>query len=381
MSKFMLLGMTAFTGLAAGPTAFAEEVATEDRSPVVYVIPMTGQMGTDIHPSIYEEIIKDANEVKPDLIVFQLDSADVDTNFHIQNDDRREFGIWQNIEVYRDMMTDLQNKLPVDLENQVMWIEDAVGPSTLFALSFPNIYMTKDARFWGLDAVQRFADGWSDPDVRAKMYAAWVGIASGFGQAGGYPLELIWAMIEPKRKLGVKFEGRDVVWDNDLAGTYWTIDGNPEAVARFNSDSAENVMLSKGTVRDLDDLMFLLGHREYEVADSGQQMAEKYIEGWRRAFERCESLMKDARDRQAGGTIADLGAAKKAWEKILSAGRRYPAVAARLQQDYGLDLFSIETRIEQMKKQIQDSRRNGRSTGRGGRGGSRGGRGGGLGGG
>ena len=381
MSKFMLLGMTAFTGLAAGPTAFAEEVATEDRSPVVYVIPMTGQMGTDIHPSIYEEIIKDANEVKPDLIVFQLDSADVDTNFHIQNDDRREFGIWQNIEVYRDMMTDLQNKLPVDLENQVMWIEDAVGPSTLFALSFPNIYMTKDARFWGLDAVQRFADGWSDPDVRAKMYAAWVGIASGFGQAGGYPLELIWAMIEPKRKLGVKFEGRDVVWDNDLAGTYWTIDGNPEAVARFNSDSAENVMLSKGTVRDLDDLMFLLGHREYEVADSGQQMAEKYIEGWRRAFERCESLMKDARDRQAGGTIADLGAAKKAWEKILSAGRRYPAVAARLQQDYNQDLFSIETRIERMKKQIQDSRRNGRSTGGAGRGGSRGGRGGGLGGG
>ncbi len=381
MSKFMLLGMTAAATLAASPSLFAEDAGVEDRSPVVYVIPMAGQMGTDIHPSIYEEIIEDANEIKPDLIVFRLDSADVDTNFHIQNDDRREFGMWQNIEVYRDMMTDLQNKLPVDLDNQVMWIEDAVGPSTLFALSFPNIYMTKDARFWGLDAVQRFADGWSDPDVRAKMYAAWVGIASGFGQAGGYPLELIWAMIEPQRSLGVKFEGREVAWSNDLAGTYWTIDGNPEAVARFNSDSAENVMLSKGTVLDLDDLMFLLGHREYQVADSGQQLAEKYVEGWRRAFERCESLMKDARDREAGGTIADLGASKKAWEKILSAGRRYPAVAARLQQDYGLDLFSIETRIERMKKQIQDSRKNGRSTGGGAGRGGRGGRGGGLGGG
>ena len=381
MSKFMLLGMTAAATFAASPSTFAEDVGSEDRSPVVYVIPMSGQMGTDIHPSIYEEIIEDANEIKPDLIVFRLDSADVDTNFHIQNDDRREFGMWQNIEVYRDMMTDLQNKLPVDLENQVMWIEDAVGPSTLFALSFPNIYMTKDARFWGLDAVQRFADGWSDPDVRAKMYAAWVGIASGFGQAGGYPLELIWAMIEPQRSLGVKFEGREVAWSNDLAGTYWTIDGNPEAVARFNSDSAENVMLSKGTVLDLDDLMFLLGHREYQVADSGQQLAEKYVESWRRAFERCESLMKDARDREAGGTIADLGASKTAWEKILSAGRSYPAVAARLQQDYDLDLFSIETRIERMKKQIQDSRKNGRSTGGGAGRGGRGGRGGGLGGG
>ena len=45
------------------------------------------------------------------------------------------------------------------------------------------------------------------------------------------------------------------------------------------------------------------------------------------------------------------------------------------------DLFSIETRIERMKKQIQDSRKNGRSTGGGAGRGGRGGRGGGLGGG
>ena len=350
---------------------------TTDRAPVVYVIPFSGQMGTDIHPDIYEEIIKDANEVKPDLIIFRLDSADVDNNFHIANDDRREAGLWQGLEAYRDMMMDLQNKLPVDKSNQIMWIEDAVGASSLLALSWPTIYMSEGGRLWGLDAIRGFANGWEDPDVRAKMYAAWVGIATGFPQAGGFPMELSRAMIEPEHSLGVKFKGRDAVFSNDLEGTAWTIDSNSKSVARFDADSAEQVMLTQGTVQNLDDLMFLLGHREYDESESGTKIINDYKETWRRTFERCESWMKDARDRMAGGTIADLGAAKNSLEKVLRAGQRYPAVAARLRQDYGIDLFNLETQIEQMKRQIADNRKNGRNS-RGGSG-RRGGRGGGLG--
>ena len=111
MSKTLSLGIAAtlVTGTSA---ALASD--SSDRAPVVYVIPMSGQMGTDIHPAIYEDVIKDANKVKPDLVIFQLDSADIDNNNHIQNDDRREMGIWGNIEVYRDLMMDLQTQLPVD---------------------------------------------------------------------------------------------------------------------------------------------------------------------------------------------------------------------------------------------------------------------------
>ena len=381
MNSSIAFSLASVIGLAGvGPVLAADATSESDRAPVVYVIPLFGQMGTDIHPEIYEDVIKDANEIDPDLIVFHLKSADIDTNFHIQNDDRREFGLWQNMEMYRDMMTELKSELPRDAE-QIMWIEDAVGPSTLLALGWPRIYMSEDARLWGLNAVQRFADGWDDPDVRAKMYAAWVGIASGFAEAGGHPLELTRAMIEPPAVLGVTFDGRDVVWKGDLKDTIWTVDGSTEQVARFNSDSAENVMLSQGTAIDLNDLMFLLGYREgaYERADSGKEIVEEYIEDWRRAFARCESLNKDVRDRLSGGTIQDLGAAKGYLEKILSAARRYPAVAARLERDYGITIDGLTLQIEQIRKQITDNRRNGRS-GRSG-GSKRGSRGGGLGGG
>ncbi len=372
MSTNASIRRTVVAGLV---TAFvAGAVSAEDRKQVVYVIPFTGQMGTDIHPSIYQEIVEDANEVKPDIVVFRLSSADVDTNFHIENDDRREQGLWQDIEVYRDLMLDIKNGLDVPEDRQVMWIEDAVGASTLLAMSWPTVYMTEGARLWGFDAVQRFADGWSDPDVRAKMYAAWVGIATGFPQAGGHPIALSQAMIEPQHKLGVKFEGRNTIWSDALDGVVWEIDGSDKAVARFDSDSAENVMLSQGTVTDLDDLIFLLGYREFDQANSGVELHERYVEAWRRTYERCQEWLKDIRDR-GGSTVQDLGAQRNLWENILGGMRRYPAVEARLKRETGMGTFEVETEIEKIKEGIRRARQNGRDNG--GRGGSRGGNGGG----
>jgi len=176
-------------------------------------------------------------------------------------------------------------------------------------------------------------------------------------------------MIEPQHKLGVKFEGRNTIWSNDLAGTVWTIDGNDKGVAMFDSDSAENVMLSQGTVEDLDDLMFLLGYREFERAASGEELHERYVEDWRRAYERCDEWRKDIRDR-GGNSVADLGAQRGLWEKILGSMRRYPAVEARLQREWGMSAFDVETQIEQIKEAIRRARQNDRNGGS--RGGNRG---------
>jgi hypothetical protein len=344
-------------------------VASADTAvPKVYLIPFAGQMGTDIHGSVYQDILKDVTKVKPDVVVFRLESADRDTNDHIENDDRREIGFWEKLEDYRDLMLDLKQGLAevgVSEDAQVMWIEDAVGPSTLLAMSWPNIYMTEGARLQGFDGVQRFAARWSDADVRAKMYAAWIGMATGFPQAGGFPLELSQAMVEPQHSLGVRFDGRKTKWSNDLKGTVWTIDGSDQRVAQFDSKSAENVMLSKGTVADLDDLLFLLGHREYETINSGVEIHEKYVEDWRRAYERCGEWLKDIRDR-GGDTMQDLGAQQGYWEKILAAIRRYPAVEARLQSEYRINAFNAETQIESIKEARRQGQRNGRGNSRGG---------------
>ena len=176
-------------------------------------------------------------------------------------------------------------------------------------------------------------------------------------------------MIEPEHDLGVKFEGRDVVWSNDLKGTVWAIDSNDKTVARFDNDSAEQVMLSRGTVQDLDDLMFLLGFREYETADSGVEIVENYKE--RGAHLRpLRSWLKDARD--------DRPAALWSVRPRTRSRRSWPpgdAIRGRGTAPGRLRHRSLPAGDSDRgpKRQIAENRRNSRNRGRSGRGGGVGG--------
>ncbi|MDB4775885.1 hypothetical protein OAG62_02050 [bacterium] len=362
LKKSISMAGIAIAGFAVSFPAVAS--ASDNRVPVVYVVPMSGQMGTDIHPSIYDEVIEDALKVNPDVIVYQLKSADIDNNFYLAgNDDRREFGL-AKIGEYRDLARALHQKLDA---RQVMWVEDSVGLGSLLALSWPEMYMSDGARLWGLARVSSMAAGWSDPDVASKMLNAWVGMGNGFLQLGGYPLEIGWAMMRPEYALSASFKGRKVTWTNDTAGQ-WVVDSNDEGVANFSASLAEDMGLSEGTVENLDDLMFLLGYREYDEVESGKDMVEKYVEDWRRTFDRCKSWYADAQQKLGWASgdeaIRYLGAAKTDLEKILRACKQYPAVAARWQQDYGMSILQLELQIEGIKDQIGDMRRGNRGSGR-----------------
>ena len=345
-----------------------------NKIPSVYVIPMEGQMGTDVHPSIYEDIIKDVNKVNPDIVIYRLNSADVDDIFYRANDDRSEAGMVL-IEEYRDLLIDLHEKIDA---RQVMWVEDSVGIASLFALGWPEMYMGENARLWGLELLSQAAGGWSDADVRSKMLNAWVGIGTGFLQKGEYPKELAWAMMRPEYMLSAKFKGRTVDWQNDTKGQ-WVVDSSDERVARFNASLAEDMALSDGTATSLDDLIFLLGYREHIPMNSGAEMHKKYVEDWRRTFDRTRDWWSDYEQKMGWATGEDavkyMGSAKGNLEKIVRAMRTYPAIEARWQRDYGMSKMQLEIMIEQMKEQIAAMRNRGRN-GRGG-GGGRGGRGGG----
>ena len=291
LKKSISMAGIAIAGFAVSLPGVAN--ASDNRVPVVYVVPMSGQMGTDIHPSIYDKVIEDALKVNPDVIVYQLKSADIDNNFYLAgNDDRREFGM-AKIGEYRDLARALHQKLDA---RQVMWVEDSVGLGSLLALSWPEMYMSDGARLWGLARVSMMAAGWSDPDVASKMLNAWVGMGNGFLQLGGHPLEIGWAMMRPEYALSASFKGRKVTWTNDTAGQ-WVVDSNDERVANFSASLAEDMGLSEGTVENLDDLMFLLGYREYDEVESGKDMVKKYVEDWRRTFDRCKSWYADAQQK------------------------------------------------------------------------------------
>ena len=345
-------------------TGDGAELPSTLSTPKVYVFPMTGQMGTDISPQLVDIMIKDIKKQKPDILVMQLKSADIDRNDYLKNDDPQEFGM-PLIEEYRDMVRRIHDELPE--VPQIMWIEDSVGFSSLVGLGWPNMYMKSDARLFGLQNVARLAGGWTDPDVAAKMLAAWTGIGKGIIQVGGYPLELGDAMIFPEKMLSVKFDGRKVVWLTDTTGV-WIVDGSNEGVVNFEANLAEDTMLSDGTADSLDDLMFLLGYREFTQTESGPKLAKQYVTDWRKALERVEELAGDVEE--AEPTVQGLSKAKSSLERILAAMKQYPAVATRLRMkttDVQIQIDNIKKDIERVKEAEKGNRGAG-SSGGGGRG-------------
>ena len=350
--------------------------ATGNKVPVVYVVPFDGQMGTDIHEQMAEEIIEDALEVKPDVIVYRITSADIDRNYHLPRADAKEFGMLE-LEAYRNIVRGFQNKL-ADTE-QVVWVVDSVGFASLLALSWEDMYISPDGRLWGLNMVFDVSQGWSDDDVREKMEEAWEGMGRGFLEMGGhgqFARVLGSAMMDPEKTLSADFKGREVVWRANTDGM-WLVDDDDEQVANFDAQTAEDTLLSDGIVDSLDDLMFLLGYREYEKNENGIELAERYKEQWRRAYQKCLDNLRDIETGRGGGTDALRQALnrKRLWEEILRNERRFNAVERRLTREFGLSKDRVELIIEGINdeiRQIRDGRRGGNGR-RGGGGRSRGG--------
>lgn len=352
--------------LTAGVMARAGE-----RPPRVYFTPMAGQMGTDIHPSIYAEVVKDVRAKNPDLIVFLLEGSDPEEGvFHFHEDtfDPTDQSL-ATLGEYREIVKLLRDDLG-DIP-QVMWVQNSVGFSSLMALAWPDMYMKSDARLAGLGRVHDGVMGWTDIEVRRKMLSAWLGIVNGFLEKGGYARAIGDAMVRPDKFLSVSFEGRNVTWSLDTDG-HWVIDGNEKGTAAFSAMLAEDVGLAKGVADTREDLMFLLGFREFEAITNSEQLVERFVQDWRRSWEQSQRWAMDYRDamRWASGEdeLRYLGQAINALEKIQSAMRRYEPVAIKWRITTGLDETQLEIWIEQIRERIRGIRQRDRG-GRGGGGG------------
>ncbi|MBU3729754.1 MAG: hypothetical protein FGM37_11000, partial [Phycisphaerales bacterium] len=93
----------------------------------VYVVPFKGQFGTDIHPACYDEILKDLEERRPDIIIFELDSADVDRVEYMGEDPRNAgvFSAASDDTMMRKLLRDFKDKH--SYAQQYMWVKDSVG--------------------------------------------------------------------------------------------------------------------------------------------------------------------------------------------------------------------------------------------------------------
>lgn len=357
------------------------------KAPKVYTIPIRGQLGTDVISDAYKPVFDDVREKKPDLIVLIVDCADINHRAYLQDDDPEEFGKYDRYDI-RKLVVSLKE----EFKNipQVVWVKDAVGMSSVIPFAWPEMYMQSNARILGMHLVSLNAQH-PDHEVQRKFLAAGVALAAGFLEAGGYDaVTLGEAMTRPEKKLSVSWEGRKLIWRPDEDGTY-VVDSSDEHAASFNAKSAEDLMLSKGTADDLDDLIFLLGYREWdkslvEKKEDGAAIIDEYIERWRDSYARSREHWATYK-REIGWSggdateaIAHLGKARKALQDIIDLMKRYPAVESRWQTRRGerLNLITVEQLLKEVKQQItaiEKARQGRRTTGGGGTSGGGGGRG------
>ena len=366
------------SGKAADPKAADAAPAPAEKLKTVYVVPFKGQFGTDIHPACYDEILKDLEARRPDIIIFELDSADID-RVEYMGEDPRNAGIFSAASddtMMRKLLRDFKDKH--GYAQQYMWVKDSVGYGSLLAFSWPNMYMAPNARLFGLSRVASFWTRVEDPEVRAKFREAAVAIINGFLSSGGYDLKIGEAMLRPEMLLSASYKGRKIEWREDTKG-HWVVDGRDDSTAGFSAESAEELGLSKGSADSLDELLFVLGIREFErVPDDGEKLHKEYVDAWRKAYDQCTKLIEEANvaqeDAQNANPKGNLNKAKSALDRVLGLMKKYPPLEARLQQ-FGINRLAVETEILNLTEQLRALSQSQQGQGASGGGGSRGGRG------
>ena len=346
------------------------------RPPAVYVIPMEGYMGVDIHPIVYDKVLKDLKEKKPDLVMIRLNSSDgrmsdkymEAVNEAMKDDKIDPRRLASGITDYRDMAAKLHNEL--DGYPTVMYVEDSRGISCVYALAWPYMFMTPEARIAGLDIVASLGGG-NDADIKAKMFSAWTGIAKGILELGGRPQELSDALVRPDRKLSADIDGRSTKWRADTAGSWYVIDQSDEVSARFSSKIAEDTGLTDGVATDMADLMYLLGYPEYTVVDSGEKLYRDYNAAWRKRFAESKKMMEEFQQEMDGPQ--DLGKRKQILEKMQQLFKQYPPLARMWEWTRGLTDQQLKILIEQLQEQIRSYQKQKQQSGGGGRSGGGGG--------
>ena len=362
---------------ASDPKGTAPAAAPAEKLKSVYLVPFKGQFGTDIHPACYDEILKDLETKRPDIIVFQLDSADVDRVDYMGEDPSNMgvFSVASDDTMMRKLLRDFKDKH--GYAQQYIWVKDSVGFGSLLAFSWPNMYMAPNARLYGLNRAARFWTRIEDPEVRAKFREAAVAIINGFLSSGGYDLKIGEAMLRPEMLLSASYKGRAIEWREDTKG-YWVVDGRDDSTAGFSAESAEELGLSKGSAESLDELMFVLGVREFDrVADDGETLHKKYVDEWRKAYEQCGKLIEESNvaqeDAQSSNPKGNLNKAKSALTRVLGLMKKYPPLEVRLQGD-GVSRLAVEAELLNLNEQIRAASQSQQDQGASG-GGSRGNRG------
>ena len=371
----------AASGLRNEANSIPDRPDPNDPRPVVFKIPLKGLIGWDVTKQNVERLWKEAVDVGADYVIFEFDCHEG----HF------------DLEELRDMFEDIKTEARENEIHLVAWIKEARGTAVAYVLMFDDIVFYPDG--WMGDAKQLddlLKANWQDPNVRAKMIAAWVGICRGMAIDGGHSGSLCEALIRPELHLWVKMEGEKPTFKTYLTDedkndpTIEVVDSSEEESVKLEAKDAKKFGVTRhGSARDKRTLMQQLDVREYIYYEGDSEMSiENFLALRKRGVEDVNDLLQDIAmiTQMPLDARGQIGQQITKWKKFV---RILKACPPHMKAPYGInaitgDAYGImpleqaEAAIQQLQQQmraINEAERQGRqqrrSTGGSG-GGSRG---------
>jgi hypothetical protein len=349
----------------------------------VYVIELKGKFGEDITQTPMRDAIKDARKQAADYLVFVVDNEWQINELEKLPDDAAAFD-----ELFRaeEITPIFVNEIPREWEKPpqiVFWVKQAMGGAAFLPFISKTIYMSSDARWGGIGNLSTLFGSMGDERVRQKQYSLRMGHAEGWAIVGGYEPRIVKAMARYEYILSYKLEGGRPVYIEEMPDQpdefLLTDDGKDtrvdtiQALARgegndvltLNADIAKKLLISKGTVDSMDDLLFaLVISRNYQRVD---KKATQIMEGWSRSLEDAKKdlrrLWDEFREIQVQGDYSERSKARgqqiaKINEMIRIMTRYEEALTYRFFGRYGIPpKDQLETIKEQIRQQQLSDKR------------------------
>jgi len=341
-------------------------VQTESDGPSILIIPMQGQMHTDIHNSVLAPLADRIKEAKPDYILIEMLSRDWRNEFHklMGWGDREEFSGYDK----GDIM-EIAKLFHVELKDieQVIWVQDASGASSILALSWPTIYMSNDGYLHATMGVSRQFDYINAADTYGKIREAALAHTKALALYGNRSPELLRAFADPEVPLSGTWKGKKVEWEESLLGDF-VIDAG-EGMPHLTATTSTEVGISVGNVQTRNDVLLAMGIREYHLV--GEDITSEitaHSEKWRKDFVKAADAWLDAEQygRWAAGGDAARYMRKQIGElqRLLKMMEKSPAVAMRMGRKYRIQANQLEKMIEQLEEMLDNLRNGGGGGGR-----------------
>lgn len=328
--------------------------APRDGAKRIYIMNLRGNLGREISKTPLENAVNDAVADDPDVIVVRIDAGSAVKGFD---------GFFT-----AEALAPILRERIDEGRRVVFWVKRAQSGAAFLPLISPEIYFMSDGTLGGVGNLNSFDIG--DDVVNLKQISLRLGHAEGMAITGGYEPKLIRAMAILEDWLAVRWRGgrpEYMTWEpRPEDGEGWVVltdDGKGKNKDEFSfegndlltidADLAFRLLIAKGVVDTLDDLVFELNiGRDYVVLDG---KSDKIFADWRDGVNRAEDqinrLREELNSRGGRRTTADAGKQMNALRQLRGLISSYEEVF----DPSGAARAAIDVQIEERREAIRNA--------------------------